>query len=84
MNFFVSSMQLIFFHFQKENKAKMFMNWIVNYIRNQFPEAPAIGTDEAKEAIENMDKNVFVVDCRRPDEFDVSKISGSVSRVVDL
>ena len=58
------------------------MNWIVNYIRNQFPEAPAISTDEAKEAIENVDKNVFLVDCRRLDEFDVSKIPGSLSNLV--
>ena len=58
------------------------MNWIVNYIRNQFPEATAISTDEAKEAIENVDKNVFIVDCRRPDEFDVSKIPGSLSNLV--
>ena len=36
------------------------MNWIVTYIRNQFPDAPVIDTDKVKEVIENVDKEVFL------------------------
>lgn len=55
----------------------MFMSWVVNYIGKQFPDAPVIDTDKAKEAIENVEKKVIVVDCRRPDEYAVSKIPGA-------
>ena len=57
----------------------MFMNWIVTYIRNQFPDAPVIDTDKVKEVIENVDKEVFLIDCRRPDEYAVSKIPGATN-----
>ena len=35
------------------------------------------GTFKAKEAIEDVEKKVIVVDCRRPDEYAVSKIPGA-------
>ena len=51
------------------------MNFIVSYIRRQFPGTPSIDTDQAKEIIDT--KQTLIIDCRREDEFQVSKIPGA-------
>jgi rhodanese-related sulfurtransferase len=56
------------------------MNFIINYVRRQFPDVPCIDTDKAKEwIIDDPQAKILLIDCRRPDEFKVSKIPGAVN-----
>lgn len=56
------------------------MNLITSYIRRQFPECHQMSTDQAK--VEILDNpaadNILVIDSRRLDEYQVSKIPGAV------
>ncbi len=55
------------------------MNTAIWYIRRKFG-APAIETDKAKEILfDSTDNKVLLIDCRRPDEYEVSRIPGAIN-----
>ncbi len=56
------------------------MNAALWYIRKKFPDTPVIDTDTAKKTvIDEPNAKVLVVDCRRQDEFEVSRIPEAVN-----
>ena len=57
------------------------MNIAVSYLRIQFPDVNVIDTDKAKEEFDDERKKVWLIDCRRPDEYQVSKIPGIVDKI---
>ena len=56
----------------------MFMNFVISFLRRQFPDSPGIQTNELDDKIQN-NQNVFLVDCRRPDEYSVSRIPNATN-----
>ena len=52
------------------------MNFVIAYIRRQFPNTPNIDTNTALELTKEND-NVLLLDVRRPDEFGISRIPGA-------
>ena len=54
----------------------MFMNWTVSYLQRQFPDVPGVDTTKTQEMIEEG-KPMLIVDCRKEDEYQVSKIPGA-------
>ena len=57
----------------------MFMNFVISFLRRQFPDSPGIQTNELDEMTQQSNSKVFVVDCRRPDEFAVSRIPNATN-----
>ena len=56
----------------------MFMSFVISFLRRQFPDSPGIQTNELDDKIQN-NQNVFLVDCRRPDEYSVSRIPNATN-----
>jgi len=55
------------------------MNFVISTIRGKFPGVQGIDTDQAKGIIlENKDEKVMIIDTRRQDEFEVSRIPGAI------
>ena len=54
------------------------MNFVISFLRRQFPDSPGIQTNELDDKIQN-NQNVFLVDCRRPDEYSVSRIPNATN-----
>ena len=54
------------------------MNFVISFLRRQFPDSPGIQTNELNDKIQN-NQNVFLVDCRRPDEYSVSRIPNATN-----
>ena len=52
------------------------MNFVLAYLRRQFPNTPTMNTSDFSEIIKDND-NVLILDCRRPDEHEISKIPGA-------
>jgi len=52
------------------------MNFVLAYLRRQFPNTPTMNTSDFSEIIKDND-NVLILDCRRPDEHKISKIPGA-------
>ena len=52
------------------------MNFVLAYLRRQFPNTPTVNTSDFSEIIKDND-NVLILDCRRPDEHEISKIPGA-------
>ena len=52
------------------------MNFVIAYMRRQFPNTPTMNTSDFSEVIKDND-NVLILDCRRPDEHEISKIPGA-------
>ena len=52
------------------------MNFVLAYMRRQFPNTPTMNTSDFSEVIKDND-NVLILDCRRPDEHEISKIPGA-------
>ena len=52
------------------------MNFVLAYMRRQFPNTPTMNTSDFSEVIQDND-NVLILDCRRPDEHEISKIPGA-------
>ena len=49
------------------------MNFVLSYLRRQFPDTPTINTIETEEILENND-NILILDVRKAEEYNVSKI----------
>ena len=56
----------------------MFMNFVISFLRKQFPDSPGIQTNELNDKIDN-NENVLLVDCRRPDEYQISRIPNATN-----
>ena len=54
------------------------MSFVISFLRRQFPDSPGIQTNELDDKIQN-NQNVFLVDCRRPDEYSVSRIPNATN-----
>ncbi len=54
------------------------MNFVISFLRRQFPDSPGIQTNELDDKIQS-NQNVFLVDCRRPDEYSVSRIPNATN-----
>ena len=52
------------------------MNFVLAYLRRQFPNTPTVNTSDFSEIIKDND-NVLILDCRRADEHEISKIPGA-------
>ena len=52
------------------------MNLTVSYLKRQFPDVPGVDTSTATEMIQEG-KPMLIIDCRREDEYQVSKIPGA-------
>ena len=52
------------------------MNFVLSYLRRQFPDTPTINTIETEEILENND-NILILDVRKAEEYNVSKISSA-------
>ena len=52
------------------------MNFVLAYLRRQFPNTPTMNTSDFSEIIKDND-NILILDCRRPDEHEISKIPGA-------
>ena len=56
----------------------MFMNFVISFLRKQFPDSPGIQTHELNDKLDN-NENVLLVDCRRPDEYQISRIPNATN-----
>ena len=52
------------------------MNFVLAYLRRQFPNTPTMNTSDFSEIIKD-NENILILDCRRPDEHEISKIPGA-------
>ena len=52
------------------------MNFVLSYLRRQFPDTPTINTIETEEILEN-NENILILDVRKAEEYNVSKISSA-------